>query len=58
MSSKRSSKWWGCLRKRRFDNKGDASREAHKASRRTGEPIYIYWCRHCQGLHLTRKEQR
>lgn len=50
--------WWRCRRKQRYENRLDAQVAQAKAHTREGFPIYVYFCRHCKGYHLTKQDQQ
>lgn len=56
--SSRGKVYWECARKSRYRTGNDASRAAKKMEMRYGTKMYYYYCRYCEGYHLTKKAPR
>ena len=50
--------YWACKRKSRYRNQIDAQKAARKMTLRHGVQMYSYYCKFCQGWHLTKKERK
>lgn len=50
--------YWACKRKSRYPNQNTANRAAKKMTVRFGVKMFVYYCRYCEGYHLTKKEQK
>ena len=44
-----------CLRKRRYGTLEVAEKECKRISKVSGIQFYVYWCKFCQGYHLTKQ---
>jgi len=50
--------YWSCKRKGRYPNENEARRAARKMALRYGQDMFHYYCKYCDGYHLTRKGRR
>lgn len=50
--------YWSCKRKDRYPNENDARRATRKMALRYGQTMYHYYCKYCEGYHLTKKAPR
>ena len=50
--------YWSCKRKGRYNAESDASRAARKMAFRYGTEMFYYYCKYCEGYHLTKKKPR
>lgn len=50
--------YWSCKRKGRYSNENDARRAARKMALRYGQTMHHYYCKYCEGYHLTKRVSR
>lgn len=50
--------YWACKRKGRYRNQSDAQKASRKMTLRYGVQMYSYFCKFCQGWHLTKKARK
>lgn len=54
----RRSEFSQCRGKRRYRDRDEAKRVRQVQTARTGDPIRLYDCPFCKGVHFTKQEER